>query len=50
MDMFCYFLCYCFVFIHINQVFAFIAEKGLTHPCIHPNIRPPLKRPYRLEA
>ena len=25
-------------------------EKCLTHPGIHPNIRPPLKRPYRLEA
>ena len=40
----------CFNFKHPHVFFSFIAEKRLTLPAIHPNIRPPLKRPYRLEA
>ena len=39
-----------FNFIQLNIFFRIIAEKRLTPPLIRPIIRPPLKRPYRLEA
>ena len=39
-----------FNFIQLNIFFRIIAEKRLTPPRIRPIIRPPLKRPYRLEA
>ena len=39
-----------FNFIQLNIFFRIIAEKRLTPPFIRPIIRPPLKRPYRLEA
>ena len=39
-----------FNFIQLNIFFRIIAETRLTPPLIRPIIRPPLKRPYRLEA
>ena len=39
-----------FIFKHSFIFFNFSLEKCLTPHLIHPNIRPPLKRPYRLEA
>ena len=39
-----------FNFIQLIIFFRIIAEKRLTPPFIRPIIRPPLKRPYRLEA
>lgn len=40
----------CFIFIHLTLFSKIILEKSLTAFHIHPIIRPPLKRPYRLEA
>src|SRR5690606_23976123 len=40
----------CFKFTHSIQKIIFFMEMRLTPPCFHPIIRPPLKRPYRLEA
>lgn len=40
----------CFIFKHLPSFFRFSIEKCLTPYLIRPNIRPPLKRPYRLEA
>ncbi len=40
----------CVIFKHLFTFFRFSLEKCLTPYLIQPNIRPPLKRPYRLEA
>ena len=39
-----------FIFRHLSIFFSHAIEKHLTHYSFQPNIRPPLKRPYRLEA
>lgn len=40
----------CFIFMQTFPKSVFFAEKRLTPSHFRPNIRPPLKRPYRLEA
>ena len=39
-----------FIFIQLIAFLKINAEKRLTPSYFHPIIRPPLKRPYRLEA